>query len=522
MSPGFGPGCTAVLALLVLCLLPPVARAETRIDQGVSVRVVDPGPPTLVVDARRLDGSAITQVSASLSDGTALAATSAPRADLPTTSAALFMVDVSDPRRAESVRTAAATIARLVETAPARLSAALARFDRGIEVVAGFDQERPALVAALSALQALGRETALYESLIDGVRILAESGRTRRQLFVFSDGKAEDTAFSADDVIARALAADVAVTAIVYPPVEGSSLAAQSLRRIAEATGGSHVRVGAVGDVEGGLVDRPFAPLLDGRRVRVDLMAPSDVAGGRQEVMVRLTDGAGRQVDLTFVADVEAAPPPPEPPPEPTTREDAAEVVRAGEGEEESEVPWLALVLAAASTLGVGVLVAWFVYEPDEAPSTAPAKALTGATAAVAAAAAGQGRAKPSLDAPPQRGAAPMAVLATIEVLGANARSIAVIKPMMKIGRHPDDNDIVIDDRTVSDHHAVLHQLRDGSFAITDTRSRNGVEVNGQKVETALLEEGTVVELGDTRLRFRGGADAGAGAPQAPQTRITG
>ncbi|MCC7074795.1 MAG: FHA domain-containing protein [Deltaproteobacteria bacterium] len=68
------------------------------------------------------------------------------------------------------------------------------------------------------------------------------------------------------------------------------------------------------------------------------------------------------------------------------------------------------------------------------------------------------------------------------------------------IGR-TDENDITIEHRSVSRNHAKL--VREGDrVRILDLKSANGVLVNDEEVEQAVLQSGDVVELGRVRMRF--------------------
>jgi ABC-type multidrug transport system ATPase subunit len=73
----------------------------------------------------------------------------------------------------------------------------------------------------------------------------------------------------------------------------------------------------------------------------------------------------------------------------------------------------------------------------------------------------------------------------------------------MKIGRAT-DNDIVIPDVLASRHHATLIPGPSGT-EIRDNRSINGTFVNGARVESAMLNEGDTVTIGNVDLVFRGG-----------------
>ncbi|MGV0991700.1 MAG: ATP-binding cassette domain-containing protein [Mycobacterium sp.] len=73
----------------------------------------------------------------------------------------------------------------------------------------------------------------------------------------------------------------------------------------------------------------------------------------------------------------------------------------------------------------------------------------------------------------------------------------------LKIGRAV-DNDIVIPDVLAGRHHATLIPTP-GGMEIADNRSINGTFVNGTRVDTALLNEGDVVTIGNVDLLFSDG-----------------
>ncbi len=68
------------------------------------------------------------------------------------------------------------------------------------------------------------------------------------------------------------------------------------------------------------------------------------------------------------------------------------------------------------------------------------------------------------------------------------------------IGR-AEDNDMVIPNPTVSQHHAQV--VFDGSdFDIVDLKSSNGIVVNGNYVDSATLKNGDVIGLGEVSIKF--------------------
>lgn len=73
-------------------------------------------------------------------------------------------------------------------------------------------------------------------------------------------------------------------------------------------------------------------------------------------------------------------------------------------------------------------------------------------------------------------------------------------KPMT-IGRDA-SNDIVLTDRSVSGHHAVIRMMQ-GEWVLADLESRNGTYVNGAAVATETsISEQDVVQFGAVRLQL--------------------
>ena len=73
-------------------------------------------------------------------------------------------------------------------------------------------------------------------------------------------------------------------------------------------------------------------------------------------------------------------------------------------------------------------------------------------------------------------------------------------KAAMVIGR-TDENDIVINHRSISRHHAKV--VREGGhYHVVDLQSANGVRVNGEEYGKVELRRGDHIDLGHVRLRF--------------------
>lgn len=109
----------------------------------------------------------------------------------------------------------------------------------------------------------------------------------------------------------------------------------------------------------------------------------------------------------------------------------------------------------------------------------------------------------------------PSLSLGVVRIESENVAGTVTWEPVLEIGgeRHPltrsrtvigrgSDADITLDDSGTSRRHIEI--LWDGKRAqLTDLDSTNGTKLNGQPVTKALLEPGSVIELGRTRIVFR-------------------
>lgn len=80
-------------------------------------------------------------------------------------------------------------------------------------------------------------------------------------------------------------------------------------------------------------------------------------------------------------------------------------------------------------------------------------------------------------------------------------RSFELSIDQVKIGR-TDSNDIVIAHESVSREHAHIEKGQDGRFVIFDNGSKNGLLVNGSKMDAAPLKDGDTIQLGAFAFKF--------------------
>ncbi len=84
----------------------------------------------------------------------------------------------------------------------------------------------------------------------------------------------------------------------------------------------------------------------------------------------------------------------------------------------------------------------------------------------------------------------------------------------IRVGRKP-DNDVVVDDKVVSSHHAEIRCSR-GVYRLADLGSTNGTLLNGRRVEEEPLDDHDVIQLGDGGpvFEFRIGGREAADLPR--------
>lgn len=84
------------------------------------------------------------------------------------------------------------------------------------------------------------------------------------------------------------------------------------------------------------------------------------------------------------------------------------------------------------------------------------------------------------------------------------SKDFPLSKERVTVGRAP-DNDIVLNDKAASGHHAVVITILQDSF-LEDLDSTNGTQVNGRQVAKHPLSNGDVITIGRNTLKYQGEA----------------
>lgn len=101
-----------------------------------------------------------------------------------------------------------------------------------------------------------------------------------------------------------------------------------------------------------------------------------------------------------------------------------------------------------------------------------------------------------------------------VKLHGQGSRTIELVADSFAIGRKA-DNDLAIDDQTISSHHARIVKVQ-SVFFVEDLKSTNGTSVNEKRIERHQLRDADVISIGQHRLIFQDSATADAPAPPAP------
>lgn len=103
-----------------------------------------------------------------------------------------------------------------------------------------------------------------------------------------------------------------------------------------------------------------------------------------------------------------------------------------------------------------------------------------------------------------------------VKLQGQGSRTIGLARDTFTIGRKA-DNDLPIDDHTVSSRHAKIVRVQSVYF-LEDLKSTNGTAVNGKPIERAQLHDADVITIGKHRIVFQDSAPAPAVPASASTT----
>ena len=426
-------------------------------------------------DYRPLTNDAVTDIEVSMdgADPYISRHTTYPEAD--SKIAILFLVDTSDPKRQDVVRHNIQDIKTLLSATRPHHYLGLAGFDKTLRIKAPVGSSKSHILANMDELKAEGLTTELYRSVLKAVQLLELVDADRKALYVFSDGLAEDKAYFHQDVINAARKAGVVINGIGYPRSVSLSVALQTLRRLSEETGGIFIEADTALNLPEDFVKNPFGNLDRGGKITINLDNANTLNSPEQRLTMIFTTEAGRISNNIPVK----LPPTPEAGTQKSVVRQAPAAVTPPVVIETTAAPkqgldkwlWYGVPVLLVMLLLMTLITLYLLFRTqnkkgDKIQTVEPLK--------------------------------PFAYLITQDE---KALRYPITRTTWRIGRSR-DNEMTLNDNSVSRRHAEIQRYSNGKFMIFDRDSSNGVFVNTKKINKQKLEEGDIIEIGDIYLRF--------------------
>lgn len=478
--------------------------------------------------------------------------------DPETKTAVLFLIDTSNPRRKKEVEQAQKLVMEtLAQADGSRHNIGIYPFHGQIdEAFAPMGTPLTELKEKAKGIKANGINTILYGSVLKAIAILEKTDANRKAIVVISDWKSEDNVMDTKEFVAAAVKSmkggKIVCHSVVLVEEDQSEL--DTAEKLSEVTGGKFVRVSkskiALPD---DFSDSLLGDLENGGSAVVDMSGREQA----KKVVLELTTKGGKtysyeydreakiEKDVTPVdpKDEDKGDPdktgtePTDEDPDKTIAGDSTDPKGEGNetpsGEEPAEEEKGGLFgLPIWAVLGaIGVAIAFLILlvflltrskgedEFDESfesnvvdndqtmvmgggdgPIVPP---LPDTSDSAEATEEGQtfelGNGTATCRTMPAPGEEVVASLLFGD--GGSRGTFPISKTAVRIGRGS-DNDLSLNNDSVSRHHAEILCKRDGSFAITDLDSGNGVYVNGQEITQTALQSGDKVEIGEVTFTF--------------------
>jgi uncharacterized protein YegL len=396
--------------------------------------------------------------------------------------AVLFLIDTSDPARQNVIEKNKVHVKKLLSTLKSHHKAGLATFDKSLQIKSTLGSSSFLISKELEPIEASGKTTELYRSLLTAIQHLKSFNAQRKVIVLLSDGQAEDKAYFHSDVIKKARETGVIINSIGYPRSVALSVALQTLRRLSEETGGSYIETDISYNLSNNYLNNPFSNIDNGKSFTIDLSelqkdTPSSsikisftTETGIKNIIVPISIKAVKKPDIqkspvTFTeteSSIQAKSNINNPPVQIITKQTEIQPVNL----------WLWYGLPAAFIIIIiFILITLFLLWNVKADAK---------------------------DKGTQNDYRPYAYLTTDD--GTQTR-YPITRTIWRIGRSK-DNELHLDDTSISRRHAEIHRNNNGTFEIVDMNSMNGVYINNEKIGKAELHEGDIVEIGDIVLHF--------------------
>lgn len=464
--------------------------------------------------------------------------------DAETRTAVLFLIDTSNPRRKAEVEQAQKLVINTLSKADA------ARHNIGIypfhgqldEAFAPMGTPLSELKEKAKGIKANGINTILYGSVLKAIAILGQTDANRKAIVIISDWKSEDNVMDTKEFVTAAVKGmkdgKIICHSVVLAEEDQSEL--DTAEKLSEVTGGTFTRVSKKKlELPDSFSENLLGHLENGGSAVVDMSGREQAKKVVLEVATQGGKTYSYEYDREAKIEKDVTPADPTDPKKDPKKDPKAEPQTDPDktpGDEPGDAPgsdsedvvdeeggslfglpiWAVLGGIAVAIVGLIVLV--FILtrskEDDVFDETYVTQAPDGDQTVVMGsdeAAAfvpplpeypenfdfGNGTATcRTLPAPGED------VIASLQFGDGGSRgSYPISKTAVRIGRGS-DNDLSLNNDSVSRHHAEILCKRDGTFSISDLDSGNGVLVNGVEINQSAILPGDMIEVGEVRFTF--------------------
>ena len=357
--------------------------------------------------------------------------------------ALLFLVDVSDPRRKNTVQHKnVRAVTKMLASLKPHHKVGVAVFDSDIRIISNIGTDVAATQKAVAGIKAGGQSTEFYKSTIAAIELLQKTDATRKGLIIMSDGKDEDRVYRHEDALKAAKKAGVVILGMGYLEKPADSPYLQTLKRLADETHGLYFNATDEKNIAD-LIQQPATFVEKGGRVTFD----PDLFIGKQEITIILGTKDNQRTELKTFVNL----------PDNRTKQQCAL--------DFTKQFWPYIL---GTTAGLIAMLIWLrrLWKRRKLRISKF----------------GGGN-------------------ASLEELNGSGTRHKLTKTAVRIGRNS-DNDVCLANDSISSHHAEINRRREGGFYIVDLSSRNGTYVNDIKVTQTELHDNDLIEIGEVRLRF--------------------
>ena len=217
----------------------------------------------------------------------------------------IFMVQIMDAGRRSTMAQMADAIVKIAEQRDGNRRLAAYSFANDLNVLADFDASKRDFDRLVRAVRPVTLPSQLYKTSLEAIAKLAKERGDRKALVILGDGHTDEAADEHDQVIRAAKDAGVTIHALGYLGEAADAPKFQSLRRLADDTGGFRREVRTSGAQKYTVSNQFVSEVLEnGGSLKMTLKEPP----GSVTVTITATfaDGRSASIDRSFTL---AAPP---------------------------------------------------------------------------------------------------------------------------------------------------------------------------------------------------------------------